>query len=223
MSAKGRAEQPHNPLEYFETPLWATAAIIPQLGLPRRAVDLGCGSGAIGHALRLAWGNDVHITGIDVDPARVLEAREARTRDGALVYDVVDQFDILAPLTSGEMPAKSRGAFDLVASNPPYSNAREFVDAARLFLRIGGRIAFLLRLGFAESVDRQPWHRDNPSDLHVLSRRPGFYPNNPNAKDSAAYGWFLFGLGHGGRWSVLECEQATRSRRSPTAVPTTAR
>lgn len=222
MSATGRGAVRHE-LDYYETPLFATKAIVPLLGLPRRVVDLGCGGGAIGHALRLEWGNSSTIVGVEVDQGRADEARVARTADGALVYDEVEQLDVLAPLTTGEIPAKYRAAFDLVAFNPPYSHAVEFIDEARRYLRPGGRIAVLLRVGFAASAERFAWHQANPSDVHVLSRRPSFYPNNPNAKDSTEYAWFLFGLGHGGRWSVLECEASSRVRRSPTAVVPTAR
>lgn len=219
MSATGRGAVRHE-LDYYETPLFATRAVVPLLGLPRRVLDLGCGGGAIGHALRIEWGNSSTIVGIDVDENRVEEARLARTADGALIYDEVERLDVLAPLTTGETHPKHRGAFDLVVLNPPYSHAREFIDEARRYLRPGGRIAVLLRVGFAASAERFAWHQANPSDVHVLSRRPSFYPNNPNAKDSTEYAWFLFGLGHGGRWSVLECEASTRARRSTAVVPT---
>lgn len=205
MSATGRGAIRHA-LDYYETPLWATRAIVPLLGVPRHVIDLGCGGGAIGHALRLAWGPRTVIVGAEVDPQRVEEASLARTADGTVIYDRVEQRDVLATLAN----STPSDEYDLVVANPPYTYAREFIDAAQLLLRPGGKIAFLLRVGFAESVERAEWHHANPSDLHVLSRRPGFYPNNPNAKDSAAYGWFVFGLGHGGRWSVLDCEKPTR-------------
>lgn len=207
MSATGRGAE-RRELDFYETPLWATRAIMPALGLPRRVVDLGCGGGAIGHALRAVWGNSVSITGVELDHARNIEASLSRTADGALVYDAVDELDVLlSPLS------KHEGAYDLVISNPPYTHAREFIDVARRFVRTGGRIAFLLRIGFAASIERFAWHQANPSDVHILSRRPGFYPNNPSAKDSAEYAWFLYGLGHGGHWSVLECEPAERRAR----------
>lgn len=212
MSATGRGAE-RRELDFYETPPWATRAVLPLLGLPRRVLDLGCGGGAIRFALRTAWGKDVEICGVEIDKQRAAEAFEASTADGLQIYDDVVEADVLL-----SDPGRYAKGFDLVVSNPPYTHAREFVDRARGFLRAGGRIAFLLRVGFAESVERVTWHRDNPCDMHVLSRRPGFYPNNPNAKDSAAYGWFLFGPGHGGRWSVLECEPPTRARRRAVAA-----
>ena len=77
--------------------------------LPPKAVvlDLCCGAGAIGAAL-LAHRPDVDLHAVDVDPAAVACAR--RNLD-APVY----QGDLYQPL-----PARLRGAVDVVVANVPY-------------------------------------------------------------------------------------------------------
>lgn len=80
------------------------------LGLARtaRALDVGCGSGAI--AVTLACEGFSHVTAADLSGAALAVARGNAERLGARVEFV--QADLCAPFAPG--------AFDLIASNPPY-------------------------------------------------------------------------------------------------------
>jgi release factor glutamine methyltransferase len=69
-------------------------------------VDLGCGSGAIGAALRA--GSDIVLLAVDVDPAAVACARRN-------LGDAVLCGDLYEPL-----PAELRGRIDVIAANMPY-------------------------------------------------------------------------------------------------------
>lgn len=96
---------------------------------PRVAVDLCCGSGAVGAALRARCGADVHA--VDVDPVAV--ACAIRNLGDGQVY----LGDLYAPL-----PEALRGRVDVLAVNAPYvpadavalmpPEAREFEPRAAL-------------------------------------------------------------------------------------------
>jgi release factor glutamine methyltransferase len=79
------------------------------------AVDLCCGSGAVGAALAAALGQiELHAT--DVDPAAVACARRNVAAAGGQVY----QGDLYEPL-----PARLRGRVDILAANVPYVPTEE--------------------------------------------------------------------------------------------------
>lgn len=201
VSAKGRQAagfdfarpEVANPLEWYRTPAWCVDAIVPHIGRPRTTLDLGCGDGSIGKALRVKWGSGVTIDGFELDEKRAAVARES------LAFDDIHEGtegDVLALVTDN-----FNGA-DCVISNPPYSHAEAFARQALRLVRPGGVVAFLLRLGWLASQSRVQFHREHPSDVFVLPRRPSFTGNGKS--DSADYAWFVWGLGRGGRWSALQ-------------------
>ena len=53
--------------------------------------------------------------------------------------------------------------------------------------------------------DRRAFHDAHPADLYVLSRRPSFIGTG---SDTAAYAWWVWGPGRGGRYQVLACPSA---------------
>jgi release factor glutamine methyltransferase len=80
---------------------------------PRRAVDVGCGSGAI--AVTLALETRAQVWGTDLSLVALCVARENARRLGADVQFVAG--DLLAPFRDRSV--------DLVASNPPYVPSTE--------------------------------------------------------------------------------------------------
>ncbi len=141
--------------------------------------------------------------GVELDPARARAARALEGSASARVYDRVEQRDLIAdPFGDSRL--------DLVISNPPFSHAEDFARAAMKLVRPGGVVAFLLRLGWLASQSRVAFHRDYPSDVYVLPKRPSF---NNKGTDSADYAWLLWGLGRGGRWSLLDVDSGTSGER----------
>ncbi len=237
MSATGRGAE-RQPMDFYRTPGWAVRAALPILGEPKTVLDLGCGDGAIGVELRVALGTLPTVVGVELEAGRAAKAQRLRTADGVLAYDEVHLQDV-----AGWQGKPWRGGrSDLVIANPPYTLATAFADVAHLAVRPGGRIAFLLAIDWASSRERKIWHREHPSDIHVLERRPSFgkfkrpckacsgtgqrsspIPGDPpgdsarcdkcrgkktlvSGTDSKQYAWFVWGLGLGGRWSILDCE-----------------
>ena len=172
-------------LDYYRTPSWCVEAIAPHL--PRvPALDPCCGDGAILDVLeRLSWGS-AHLNGFEVDNARAV----ACDSKSYLVHNV----DALARRWDGV-------GRNLVIMNPPFAHAEAFVrKAIAETVHIRGTVAALLRLAFLEGKARAEFHREHPSDVFVLSKRPSF---TGGPTDSCAYAWLIWAPGRGGRWSVI--------------------
>lgn len=184
--------------EFFATPAWVTDAILPHLLPALEAIcarngyatvcDPCVGEGAILDRLAAAtesW--DLHkplLQGIEIHEGRAEKARQRYT---------VETADALA------VPWPKA---DLHIFNPPFSLAQAFAEKAIASLQPGGTVAMLARLAFLESAERYDFHQAHPSDAYVFASRPGFLSSS-GATDMSAYGFFLFGEKHGGRWFPL--------------------
>lgn len=182
MSAARR--QSADPLEFYPTPSETTKAILRRVVAPvalrterLRVLDPCCGEGAILDAVRDTF-DCVSCTGIELDEARA--AKAGATHANAL---------------EAEWPAS-----DAIVVNPPFSLAMPFVVRAIEDDTAAVR-CFLLRLAFLEGQCRAAFHKQYPSDIFVLPKRPSFSADGRS--DSSAYAWFVWGLGYGGRWSIL--------------------
>ncbi len=191
-----------HPDDFYATPPWVTRAILPHLPRVSVVLDPCCGEGAIldVFAERGAGGGVVDLRGIELDATRALAARS-----GASV------------VCADALAMRWRPA-QLVVMNPPFSLASEFVAKA-LTDGCGVTVAAFLRLAFMESQGRADFHRKHPSDVYVLSQRPSFTPDGKT--DQWAYGWFVWGPGRGGRWSILDCAPPKRERRNRSHSATT--
>lgn len=90
---------------------------------------------------------------------------------------------------------------DSIISNPPYGEAREFIDCA--LAHTSDRVCVLLRLAFLEGIARRDWFATVPlARVWVSSRRMSMPPGGSDvpAKGGAiAYAWFVFEHGWNGR------------------------
>lgn len=173
-------------LDHYRTPSWCVEAIAPHL--PRvPALDPCCGDGAILDALHASGWAIEHLDGWEIDRERA----DVAQRKG---YGV----------TLGDALAADHEWWSpqLVVMNPPFFAAEEFVRKALDETReTRGTVAALLRLAFLEGKARAAFHREHPSDVFALSKRPSF---TGGGTDSCAYAWLIWAPGRGGRWSILE-------------------
>jgi hypothetical protein len=197
MSSTNRGAQ-REPDDFYETPAWATRAILPHLPWhsPSSTVVLDpfAGRGAILDVVHRT--QRANLYGIELDPGRAEAcARLAEVMTG----------DAFAP--QGWAPALSFSPITqwTIITNPPYSRAQEAVERGLVEIGAEGTMAMLLRLPWLASQKRAPLHRAHPADLFVLPRRPSF---TGKGTDSADYAWFVWGPGRGGRWSILDVEAA---------------
>lgn len=171
--------------DFYRTPPWAVRAIAPHLPVVS-TLDAGCGDGSIMKTL-LDLGWLATIQGVEIDPNLHTAANFSATARLCSFFDVHE-------------------SFDLVISNPPYAQAEAFVRyALKLVAPRRGTVAMLLRLAFLEGQARAALHREHPSDVYVLPRRPSF---TGGTTDATAYAWFVWAPGRGYNWHILDCEGA---------------
>lgn len=88
---------------------------------------------------------------------------------------------------------------DVVISNPPYNEVKEFVDEA---LKHSSKVCVLLRLAFLEGQARRDWFKNGClSRVIVSSRRMSMPPGGTDIKakgGTIAYAWFIFDRDHEG-------------------------
>jgi len=102
------------------------------------------------------------------------------------------------------LEATAHAEYDAAITNPPYSLAMPFITKC---LQVCHEAAFLLRLGFLASADRNEFMRDHTPDVYVLPNRPRYDPSIRRKKpskefpegelyrssaDSADYAWMVF-------------------------------
>lgn len=191
--------------DFYQTPAWVVDAIVGHLPIPAEAVilDAGAGNGAIAARLAEIYPK-AEIVGIEKNAELVAKARERNLFSAEFVE---------ADFLKGE-GAWTISAPDLIIMNPPFSRAFEFIARARELVKRGGTVCALLRVNVVAGKCRAEFHRKHPSNMHVLSKRPSF--TGGGRTDATEYGWFVWGPGDHGRWSVLT--HTDKSRRRPRAA-----
>lgn len=196
--------------DFYRTPAPCTLALCDELkrrGVePREMLDIGCGDGAIGRALFLAWPG-AWIEGVELDRERADRA------DNDEAYDCVWHTNWCdADPTGFTAPGREFPLHDLIISNPPFKHALRFLELALQRVRPGGHVAFLLP---------SQWHQETNEDSNGRKRERGRFldklrkPNGDEgygvleyegrvpfrgdgATDRITYAWYVFGPGFDG-------------------------
>lgn len=99
-----------------------------------------------------------------------------------------------------------------IITNPPYRQAKEFVEHAIDCIVPGNRVAMFLKLQFLEGVERQKLFQKHPPEMIYISTRRincckngDFSPERRKGHSSAvSYAWFIWRKGFNGeprlRW-----------------------
>lgn len=173
MSATNRGGE-RDVLDRYYTPdalALACVRTLPKWIVPPVVIEPSVGGGAFVRAIYESFPGAITI-GVDVDEDAA-GLRDVHTR---MVMDF--QSVIL------------RAPVDLVVGNPPYRNAEEHVRQALSMVHVHGRVGFVLRLAFLESMKRRPfWREFAPEAVSVITPRPSF---TQGGTDSAAYAWFVW-------------------------------
>ncbi len=175
MSATGRgAKRIAN--DCYPTPAWCVHRLLEATSLPG------------GHWLEPAAGEGAIIRAVNEHRRDVVwSAIDIRETAGALnplgVVPLVGDFL--------KMPSNGAQLYDVAISNPPYSDAFEFIETS---LRMARHVLMLLRLNFLASERRAAAMRSWKPDVYVLPNRPSFVPSGgkKGATDSTEYAWFHF-------------------------------
>jgi len=153
--------------DFYPTPAWCVRRLLEAVDLPGgRWLEPAVGDGAIVRAVD-ELRDDVHWTTVDV-------------RDEV---EADFHYDFVAPLFQGPVAVH---AYDVCITNPPFSQALEFVVESRRRARV---VAMLLRLCWLASRERNDWLGATMPDVYVLPDRPSF---TGNGSDMTEYAWMVW-------------------------------
>ncbi len=200
MSAAGRGKDRKKHDSYF-TPAELAEVLVGLLDLqPEDLIwEPACGEGAFVRALANAQ-------------STLRDWDDARKSRRLMAFDIVDRYEAINALNLRPCPGFKKRDFlevdssegwspDVIAGNPPYKLAEQFVRKSLRCVRSGGTVAFLLRLSFLESAKRIGlWSSFPPVHVYVLAERPSFTADGRT--DSAAYAWFVWRRGYTGPTSL---------------------
>lgn len=174
-----RAE-PHDSLDFFPTPLWATRALCEHcIDLPGNDVwEPACGDGAMVRALaeytNAVFASDVH------DYGTSYAARH----------------DFLFPFVPGGFPEHP----DWIIVNPPFALAQQFIERALSIVREG--VAVLVRTSFIESAVRYEslFRPKPPTIMAQFVERVAMVKGrlDRDASSATAYCWLIWRQGQEG-------------------------
>ena len=169
--------------DFYRTPRWCVDKLLKEEAVSGYVLDPGCGDGAISLALQgqLLSGVANRVLGVEQNESLASKAVES----GVEVF--VGDFLDYSSKVSGYRP------YTCVVGNPPYRDAAEWVRAALRCVNPGGKVCFLLRLGFLGSARKRMDVVGPGSELsrvYVLGRRPSF--TGDSRSDAASYAWFVW-------------------------------
>lgn len=183
MSSTNRGGK-RSPADYYPTPAWCVHRLLDErLFLPGKHWHEPCaGDGAIIRAVN--------------------ERREVEWSATELREECRADLEPLTPrgLTIGDFtqaaypPAK----YDVIITNPPFSIARQIIEAS---LERALVVVALLRLNFLASEKRADLMRTNAPDVYVLPNRPSF---TGEGTDSIEYAWFVWGSHRRRNWGFVK-------------------
>lgn len=84
----------------------------------------------------------------------------------------------------------ARRPFDLIATNPPFTLAEEFIRRSQQLLGQTGLMFYLMRMGVTGSKQRRAlWHEVNLREVWLIRPRPSFQKDG--GSDATEYAFFL--------------------------------
>lgn len=159
MSSTARGASRENN-DFYPTPGWCVDLLLSAIEAPSdwAVLEPAAGDGAIIKRL-ISYGiAPEKIAAIEIDQARAEMVR-------AIVPDVRCEDFTRAP---------HGVTYDLIITNPPFALAADFARTALELAGIRGTVALLLRLNWLGSQERATFHREHPSDILLLPKRPEF-------------------------------------------------
>ena len=168
---------PRKARDAYYTPMALAVRILDQLGELEgySVLEPSVGEGAFALAAAFAGAN---VTALDLDPHPPFEK-----------YAADDDFDF-HPGTDF-LSWEPDQAYDFVIGNPPYADAEAHVRKAYACLKPGGRVVFLLRLGFLASLERADLFCETRLErVRVVRPRPSF--TGDGGTDGSEYAVFIW-------------------------------
>lgn len=118
-----------------------------------------------------------------------------------LCTDIVQRVPNIKVLDFLGYEPQTKNTKDII-TNPPYKQAKEFVEHALEISRGGVRVAMFLKLTFLESKSRYSFFKKYPPKcLYVFSGRMGCALNGDfesQSQSAIAYAWYIWQVGYKG-------------------------
>jgi SAM-dependent methyltransferase len=155
--------------DFLPTPAWFSSPVLAQVldnylidDEQLHLLDAGCGTGLLGLQAELVCPEELRpmkVTGVDVDHERLALCPEHWDRAEA---------DFFA--WSAEQQSVGR-VFDLVVTNPPFSDWWKWVEACLPLVGRGGTLLAVAQVSWLGQ--RVPWWEERkPTAIHFTGRRP---------------------------------------------------
>ena len=159
MSSTARGASREN-LDFYPTPGWCVDLLLDALNVcPEwRCLEPAAGDGAIVKRLLARGVPASGIGAVEIDPTRAEKVHEIVTCECS---DFLKDPPIV-------------GCHELIVTNPPFALAADFAKTALFLAGDRGTVALLLRLNWLGSQERAAFHREHPSDILLLPKRPEF-------------------------------------------------
>lgn len=164
--------------DYYQTPAWATEALLKAEHFSGNVLEPCCGAGAISRVLE-----DYNFSVCSAD---------IRTDDNVYGKQGMDILNIKKDDTRG---------IDNIITNPPYNNAQAVIEKS---LELADKkVAMLLKLTFLESGKRYKFFKDTPlKNVWVFCKRVTMHPEGvkkPKNSGTITFAWFVWERGYTGK------------------------
>jgi hypothetical protein len=158
--------------DLYETPEWATEALLPHLRPLEVIWEPACGSGKMARVLN-RWDSCAEVWAADIEP----------TMEGAVWADFL-----------GPTPRVDVDYIHGIITNPPYEHATEFIEKALMWTqRVDGLVAMLLRTDFDHAKTRAHLFADHPAFAKkvVLRKRIKWFEDSKGSP-SFNHAWYIW-------------------------------
>lgn len=175
MSATNRGIE-RKPYDFYATPIDVVENLLNNINLNLygdKVLEPGAGNGNIVRVINKLY------------PSKNVTALEIRDEEYNNLFPhsnevIIDDF----------FNTDKLGKYSIIIGNPPYSQAKEFIEKSLELLKDDGILIFLLRTAFLESRSRYEFWQQHPlSGLYTLSKRPSF---TGKGTDATSYSWFIW-------------------------------
>lgn len=180
MSATNRGSEREDEDTYLTHP-WCVARFFEVYSIPEGAsVCDPCAAGGELLAAIKALRPDLKLYAFEIKP------HEAPKLEALKLAGVIEDYRILDFSAIGA--EIDEPVFDYVITNPPYSLAKEMIEASLKVARVSA--SHLLRINFLGAQKRRDFNALTRPALKILPNRPGF---TGWGSDATEYAWFVYG------------------------------
>lgn len=163
--------------DYYQTPSWATRALLKHETFDGKIWEPASGAGAI---------------------SRILEAEGYK-----VISSDIREDDNVYGLRGSDFFEEGRRV-DNIVTNPPFNQAKEMIDHALVCAK--DKVAFLLKLQFLEGNARSKWFPTTPlKKVWVFPKRITMFPEGePEPKNSGtiAFAWYIWQQNYNGEPTI---------------------